>query len=171
MPSVQMIPMPSTAANAVFKSNMKRARGGPKDLLTSLLAGGIPGLDQEGVEVFTTAGGASVLVDRKPMVEKGGSAYLRSLLRGDDGNVLKLVGELDHVCGSVWHGTYSGLVGGTAVLVDQYVQLRNCVPVTIIRVITRVNRPTLPRDERPDDLVKALLDGLYGPDASGMPCP
>lgn len=160
MPSVQMIPMPSTATNAVFKSNMKRARGGPKDLLTSLLAGGIPWLGQEGVEVFTTAGGASVLVDRKPMVEKDGGAYLRSMLRGDDGDVLKLVGELDHVCGSVWHGTYSGLVGGAAVLVDQYVQLRNCVPVTIIRVIARVNGPFLEWDEGPDDLVKELLDGL-----------
>ena len=36
---------------------------------------------------------------------------------------------------TVLHGVYSGLLGGTAVMMDQYVQLRNGVPVAIVRVI------------------------------------
>lgn len=96
-------------------------------------------LDADDMEVYVTKGRSLVLVDRMPIINMDGAAFLRKGVSGLGGSHLTLVGEVEVVNDSVMRGTYSGLLGGTAVLMDQYVQLRNGVPVTIVRVINRVN--------------------------------
>lgn len=96
-------------------------------------------LDVDAAELYVTDDHALVIVDRTPIIEQDGAAYLSKGVLGMGGTHLTLVGEVESVNDSVMHGTYSGLLGGTAVLMDQYVQLRNGVPVTIVRVIARVN--------------------------------
>ena len=96
-------------------------------------------LDAEGLEVYVTDAKVLVLVDRTPMIEENGAAYLRRGLHGLGGTHLSLVGEVENVNDQVLHGVYSGLIGGTAVLMDQYVHLRNSVPITIVRLVSRVN--------------------------------
>lgn len=173
LPSMPMEPMPITEVNIPFQQVLKPGGNRPDAVHATSGAEGFEGclygVERAGMEVYSTSGGSLVLVDRKPLHEAGGATTLRSPIRPGS-STLKLVGELDHVSGSVWHGLYSGLLGSAAVLMDQYVQLRNCVPITIIRVITRVNGPSLQRDERPDDLVKKLLDGLGMVDP-GVPAP
>lgn len=96
-------------------------------------------LDADASELYVTRDHALVIVDRTPIIEQDGAAYLRKGVFGLGGTHLTLVGEVESINDRVMHGTYSGLLGGTAVLMDQYIQLRNGVPVTIVRVIARVN--------------------------------
>lgn len=105
-------------------------------------AGWLMDLEAEDLEIYVTPAHALVLVDRSPMVNEDGTAYLRKGLHGLGGTHLSLIGEVDVMNDSVLHGVYSGLVGGTAVLMDQYVQLRNGMPLTVVRVIGRVNGST-----------------------------
>ncbi len=95
--------------------------------------------DADASELYMTRDHALVIVDRAPIFEQDGAAYLRKGVSGLGGTHLTLVGEVESINDSVMHGMYSGLLGGTAVLMDQYIQLRNGVPVTIVRVIARVN--------------------------------
>ncbi|MBP6389251.1 MAG: hypothetical protein KA175_07160 [Flavobacteriales bacterium] len=96
-------------------------------------------LDAEDLEVYVTTENALVLVDRAPIIEEDGAAYLRKGVHGLGGTHLSLVGEVEIINEHVLHGVYSGLIGGTAVLMDQYVHLRNGVPITIVRMVSRVN--------------------------------
>ena len=114
-------------------------------------------LDLDDLEVFVTTEHALVLVDRSPMVSDNGVAYLRKGVNGLGGTHLTLIGEVECMSESVMHGTYSGLLGGTAVLMDQYMQLSNGVPAALVRVITRVNgsAPFPIRDH------EKLLSGLF----------
>jgi hypothetical protein len=91
------------------------------------------------MELYVTKDEALVLVDRRPIITEDGAAYLRKGVLGLGGAHLSLIGEVDAINDSVMHGTYSGLLGGTAVLMDQYVQVHAGVPVTIVRVLHRVN--------------------------------
>ena len=94
-------------------------------------------LDTDGLEVMRTPWNALVLVDRAPLegpVCEGGLD--RRGLNGLGGADLTLVGDIDWVSEAVMHGVYSGMVGGVAVLVDQYVQCVQGLPRTIVRVIT-----------------------------------
>lgn len=120
-------------------------------------AGWFLDLDAEGMEVYSLPDRSLVLVDRTPMVEAEGQAYLRKPVQGLGGTRLSLVSEVEDFAEDVLHGAYSGLLGGKAVVMDQYVQMRNCVPVAIVRVITRVNglapAPPINREE----LVASLL--------------
>lgn len=102
-------------------------------------AGWLLDLDTEDLEFYVTPEHALVLVDRSPIIIGDGTAYLRAGLHGLGGTRLSLVDEVDHMNDSVLHGVYSGLLGGTAVMMDQYVQLHNGMPVAIVRVINRVN--------------------------------
>lgn len=99
-------------------------------------------LDADATELYVTPDHALVIVDRTPIVEQDGAAYLRRGVFGLGGTRLTLVGEVESINDTVLRGTYSGLLGGTAVLMDQYIQLRNGVPVTIVRVVARVNGST-----------------------------
>lgn len=109
---------------------------------SSASAGWLMDLDTEDMEIYVTPAHALVLVDRSPMFTQDGSAYLRKGLHGLGGTHLTLVSEVEHLDDSVLHGVYSGLLGGTAVMMDQYVQMRNDLPLAIVRVITRVNGST-----------------------------
>lgn len=102
-------------------------------------AGWLNELDTEGLEVYMTPERALVLVDRTPMRSCNGCDHFRSPLNGLGGTQLNLVAELEELDGSVMHGVYGGMLGGAAVVVDQYMHLRNGVPTAIVRVITRVN--------------------------------
>lgn len=106
-------------------------------------------LDAEDLEMYVTPEHSLVLVDRAPIINEDGAAFLRAGLHGLGGTHLSLIGEVDVLNDSVMHGVYSGLLGGTAVMMDQYVQLHNDVPVAIVRVITRVNgsAPTVAFDQ------------------------
>lgn len=99
-------------------------------------------LDGEGLEVYVTPEQALVLVDRSPLAQEGRAAWFRRPMAEWGGTQLGLVGEVEQLEGQVWHGVYSGLLGGAAVVVDQYVRMRNCMPLAIVRVISRVNATT-----------------------------
>jgi hypothetical protein len=126
-------------------------------------AGWLMDLDAEDLEIYVTPGHALVLVDRSPIMNGDGTAYLRAGLHGLGGTNLSLVGEVDVMNASVMHGVYSGLLGGTAVIMDQYVQMRNGVPLAIMRVITRVNgsAPATAFDQ--EELVTTLLRSAVDP--------
>ncbi|MBK9539107.1 MAG: hypothetical protein IPO12_10265 [Flavobacteriales bacterium] len=98
-------------------------------------------LDTDALEVYVTPERTLVLVDRSPIIAENGEAYLRKGVQGLGGTHLSLVGEVESINDDVLHGVYSGLIGGTAVLMDQYVQLRNGSPITIVRMVSRVNGP------------------------------
>lgn len=114
-------------------------------------------LDADELEIYVTSAQALMLVDRAPLITEEGSAYLRKSVNGLGGTHLTLVGEVDDLSDSVLHGVYSGLLGGTAVLMDQYVQLRNGLPVALVRVITKVNGSLPVANSEQDQLVVELL--------------
>lgn len=92
-----------------------------------------------GFELQTLNGHALVMVDRDPMeVTPCGMARDQRGMIGLRGAALTLIGEVAQVSDAVMHGIYSGTIAGTAVLMDQYVECRNGVPRTIVRVISRL---------------------------------
>ncbi len=115
-------------------------------------------LDTDAMEVYITPEHALVLVDRSPIMEKDGAAYLRKGVIGLGGTRLTLIGDVEPMNDTVLHGTYSGLLGGTAVLMDEYVQLRNGVPVALVRTITRVNGSMPACAALPEEQIVALLE-------------
>jgi len=97
-------------------------------------------LDTTEMEVHVTPDHVVILVDRSPIIaDDDGNAFLRSGVMGLAGSHLTLVGEVENLDDSTLHGVYSGLLGGSAVIMDQYIRLRNGVPVALARVIARVN--------------------------------
>ena len=94
----------------------------------------------EGLEVLRTPWNALVLVDRAPLDGLGcGTDLDQKGLHGLKGGGLTLVGEIEQVTEDVMHGVHSGMVGGVAVLVDQYVQCINGMPRIVVRVVTASN--------------------------------
>lgn len=122
-------------------------------------AGWFLDLNADDMETYVASNHALVIVDRSPIAHRNGEAYFRSPMNELCGTRLSLIGDVEYITGSVMHGVYSGLLGGTAVMMDQYVRMRNCVPITIVRVITRVNgsAPQINFDQ--EELVKELMDG------------
>lgn len=102
-------------------------------------AGWLMDLDADELEIYVTADHALVLVDRAPIITMDGAAYLRKGVQDLGGTHMKLISEVQNVNDTVLRGTYSGTLGGTAVQMDQYVQILHGVPSAIIRVISRVN--------------------------------
>ena len=102
-------------------------------------AGWLMDLDADELEIYVTAEQALVLVDREPIITKEGAAFLRTGLHGLAGTHLSLMGEIKSMNDAVLRGRYSGMLGGTAVLMDQYVRIQHGVPSAIVRVISRVN--------------------------------
>lgn len=120
-------------------------------------------IDTCGLEVYVTPEKALVILDRSPLAQRGCAAWFRKPKEEWGGTKLDLVGELEMLEGLVWHGVYSGLLGGTAVMMDQYVRLHNGVPLAMVRVITRVNgSPSAPPVEH-ERYVELLME------ASGEP--
>ena len=121
-------------------------------------AGWLMALDADELEIYVTAEHALVLVDREPILTLDGAAYLRKGLQDLGGTHMDLIGEVQNVNDSVLRGAYRGTLGGTAVLMDQYVQIQHGVPSAIVRVISRVNgtAPAIQLDA--DAIALSLLD-------------
>ena len=126
-------------------------------------------LDADATELYVSRDHALVIVDRAPIIVENGAAYLREGVHGLGGTHLSLVGEVESISDSVLHGTYSGLLEGTAVLMDQFVQLRNGVPVTIVRAVTRVNGtdPTA-SDDLEAQVLRLIADPGFGADEPAL---
>jgi hypothetical protein len=114
-------------------------------------------LDTGDLEIHITEENALVLVDRSPLIREDGAAFLRKAISGPGSIELSRVGELNSVSDDVLHGVYSGLIDGTAVMLDQYVKLRNGVPVTLVRVIARLNAAESGGRIEQDRLVAKLM--------------
>lgn len=95
-------------------------------------------LGLDGLEVHGTRDGALVVVDRDPCASHHPSRKHR--VPGPP--QLSLVGEVREDGDDLLLGRYSGLLGGSAVMMHQYVRLRNGVPDRVVRVITRINAPS-----------------------------
>lgn len=81
---------------------------------------------------------ALVLVDRLEVVQgPAASARLEVSLKGLEEARLALVDGPEQLDDRLVHGTYSGWFNGASLFMDQYVELRNGVPETVVRVITR----------------------------------
>lgn len=117
-------------------------------------------LDADATELYVSRDHALVIVDRAPFIVENGAAFLRKGVHGLGGTHLSLAREVESISDSVLHGTYSGLLGGTAVLMDQFVQFRNGVPVTIVRVVTRADGST---PTASDDLESRVLQMIAHP--------
>ena len=112
-------------------------------------------MDVTGLEVLRTPWNALVLVDRAPLEHLACAGGLdRKGLHGLDGSQLTLVGDVSWVDEDVMHGVHSGMVGGTAVLVDQYVRCLAGVAQTVVRVIT----PAKGAQAESKDLDRFVLD-------------
>jgi len=121
------------------------------------------------MELYLTPEHSLVIVDRTPITARDGTAYLRKGVQGLGGTRLSLVGEVQRINDSVMHGTYSGLLAGTAVLMDQFVELRNGVPVTMVWVVARVNGPARATADTHQELALGLIAGPdAGPDRPGL---
>ena len=116
-------------------------------------------LDTTGLEVLRTPLNALVLVDRAPLEHADCQGGLdRRGLNGLGGAELTLIGDIHWVGEDVMHGVYSGLLAGVAVLVDQYVQCREGLPRTIVRVIAPAKGP----QARAADLDQFVMDLVRG---------
>ena len=121
-------------------ANIKITTSGQAPLDAILPPDWLLDLAGHGFELQHLNGNALVLVDRDPLAGTPcGMAADQRGVRGLRGAALTLIGEVTQVSDNVMHGIYSGMVAGTAVLMDQYVDCRNGVPRTIVRVISRVN--------------------------------
>lgn len=111
-------------------------------------------LGLDGSEVHCTALGALVVVDRDPCAPSDAPRGHRV-----QGPVrLSLVEEVREEGEGLLLGRYSGLLGGTAVMMHQYVRIRNGVPDRVVRVIARINGPIA--GDRVDEraMVLALME-------------
>jgi hypothetical protein len=97
-------------------------------------------LDVDELEVYITGDRSLVLVDRDPDIREGeGQAFLTRSMRGLGGTNMHLLGTLESRGDTILHGVYSGRLGGTTVLMHQYVVQRNEQPEALVRVISRSN--------------------------------
>ncbi len=110
------------------------------------------------MEVLMAEDRTLVLVDRAPVVTENGTAFMRRGLHGLGGTRLALVEEVEHISEDVLRGTYRGSIGGAAVQMDQYVRLRNGVPVTVVRMVRRTDGSAPPARPIGDHLVLELID-------------
>jgi hypothetical protein len=109
-----------------------------------------------GLEVYTVTGTAMVLVDRDPIrTDAEGNAFVRKGVLDTGAARMDLVQGPDLITESVTHGVYDGRVGGVAVHMDQLVKVRNGVPVGIVRVLQRADRPV--KELRLDGIVQRFL--------------
>lgn len=124
-------------------------------------------LDAGDLEVYTTTDRALVLVDRTPISNADGTAHVRRGIHGLGPAELSLVGEVRSVTDAVVHGVYSGLLGGVAILMDQYVRMLNGAVTTVIYVIAHASGPAH-ADRTGDATIIALMEAGTGPGISGI---
>lgn len=104
-------------------------------------------METDGMEVHVSPEQALVLVDRQPIfTTENGEAFLKAGIFGLAGTRLTLQGEIDLIDDSLLHGRYTGTLDGQPVVMDQYVQVRNSVPIGLVRVVRSVqgSDPVLP---------------------------
>ena len=104
-------------------------------------------METEGSEIHVSPESALVLVDRQPIITtENGEALLKAGIFGLVGTRLTLQGAIEFMDDSLLHGRYTGTLDGQPVVMDQYVQVRNGVPIGLVRVVRSVqgSAPVLP---------------------------
>jgi hypothetical protein len=104
--------------------------------------GWLEDLDPGGAEVYAIAGEAMVMVDRTPIhTDADRNAFVRKSVALGGVACLNLVDGPFPINDMVTHGVYSGKLGELTVHMDQFVSVRNGVPVGVVRVLQRADRP------------------------------
>lgn len=127
--------------------------------------GWIMDLGTEDMELSITPDDALVILDRAPIQDGDGTAYLRKGIQATGGTRLTLIRDVQHVDGSTLYGAYRGELSGTPVSVEQYMRERNGVVLALVIVITRIrgSEPIVYRKHAGSAL--SLLEGVRGPGA------
>lgn len=104
------------------------------------------GLSQEGLEARFISGHGLVLIDHRPCIEGEAGEWLKQPIKGPGGAHTTSVEppRFHHLEGlrqqeTLLHAVHGGLVGSTAVVVDQYLLLRDGEPTLLVRLVTPVN--------------------------------
>lgn len=123
-------------------------------------------LDSDQLHLFVTADRALVILDLEPIINQGESAMLRPSILSLGGTRLDLIGDVVAVNDSIQVGTYRGILGGQAVIMEQYVYTRHGLLLARSHVVRRSegSAPVAPRVH--DALIWTLLSP---PDAAGTP--
>ena len=104
-------------------------------------------MESDGMEIHVSPEKALVLVDREPIItSENGEAFLKAGIFGLAGTRLDLQGDVEIIDDSLLHGRYTGTLDGQPVVMDQYVKVRNDVPIGLVRVVRSVQgtAPVLP---------------------------
>lgn len=125
-------------------------------------------MEADGVEIHVAPDQALVVVDREPYITtEDGRTFLRTGINGLVGTHLTLRGGVEVVNETVLHGSYSGTLEGTPVHIDQYLEERNGMPITLVRVIRRSERSAPVPPSRCTAFVLSLLKDR--PDSTDTP--
>ncbi|MBK8340587.1 MAG: hypothetical protein IPK99_11620 [Flavobacteriales bacterium] len=93
-------------------------------------------METDGMEIHVSPERALVLVDREPIINtENGEAFLKAGIFGLAGTRLMLQGDIDFIDDSLLHGRYTGTLDGQPVVMDQFVKVRNDVPIGLVRVV------------------------------------
>lgn len=96
-------------------------------------------METDGMEIHVSPEKALVLVDHEPIITTGnGEAFLKAGIFGLAGTRLTIQDEVEFMDDSLLHGRYAGTLNGQPVVMDQYLRLRNDVPIALVRVIRSV---------------------------------
>lgn len=119
-------------------------------------------LETDGVEIHVSPERALVLVDRRPIItNENGEAFLKAGISGLAGTRLTLQGDVEFIDDSLLHGRYTGTLDGQPVVMDQYLRLRNDVPIGLVRVVRSAqgSSPVFPYANTA--YVRGLLEDTY----------
>jgi hypothetical protein len=136
----------------------RRADGSPAPALQdSVLTGWLATLPIGNGRAYRSGNDVLVLVHRPPFgkgrFEGEPAAYGLSMAQEPEVVQVDELGEEEQVL----YGAYSGLLGGSAVLLDQFVRLRRGAAACIVQVLTRVNGPERRQAPATKDLALAFL--------------
>ena len=122
------------------------------------------GLSTDGFEVRFLRGHGLVLIDRHPAIEGNAAQWLRQRISGPGGSYATVAEgpKPHHMDGlnaneSILHAVHGGLDGPAAVVVDQYLLLRDDEPALLVRLISPVIGAKAMDETMHDDLLMHLL--------------
>ncbi|MBX2980895.1 MAG: hypothetical protein KF905_16530 [Flavobacteriales bacterium] len=122
------------------------------------------GFSEDGLDVRFLRGHGLVLIDRLPAIEGDAVQWLRQRIKGPGGAHATVVdGPHTHLLNgllpneTLLHTVHGGLDGPAAVVVDQYLLLRDAMPALLVRLITPVNGRKILDKDMHDDLLIHLL--------------
>lgn len=96
-------------------------------------------METDGMEVHVSPEKALVLVDRSPIITTAdGQAFLRAGIFGLAGTRLTLQSEVEVIDDTLLHGRYTGTLDGQPVVMEQYLKVRNDMPIGLVRVVRSV---------------------------------